>query len=241
MNVGGGAGPLGGQPAPGGLVAGDVELVVVQGRGGAPVAGDGAAAGGGGGGPLAAGASGCAFVPPGVVERGDRVAEPRVDGRGLAAGEFLDGLLAGSGRAGDPGRAVAHHVQGAQPQPDAARVHAARTGAACGELDRRGDGGRLAAAASDVVHRRWLDPGGCGDCPAGAALPQLGQMVVGGAAPADGIDGVVVTAGGHVSSPPRPGGHAGRGGSGRSCGRSPGSAGFPVPRGRLAGLPRPVG
>ena len=47
-DVGGDAGAGGGFPALAGPVAGDVEQVVIQGGGGAPVPGDGALAGGGG-------------------------------------------------------------------------------------------------------------------------------------------------------------------------------------------------
>ena len=62
--------PVAGFQLGGGLVAGGVELVVVEARAGAPVAGDGPAAGGGGGGALEAVALGGALVPPGVVEVG---------------------------------------------------------------------------------------------------------------------------------------------------------------------------
>ena len=105
-----------------GPVAGDVEQVVVQGGGGAPVPGDGAFAGGGGRGALGAGAAGGAFVPPGVVEAGDGVAQLRADGAGVAADELADGHRVDADGAGDAGRAVAHHVQGPQPQPGAGRV-----------------------------------------------------------------------------------------------------------------------
>ena len=87
-DVGGDAGTGGGFPAVPGAVAGDIELVVVQGGGGAPVPGDGAAAGGGGRGAFGAGAFGGALVPPGFVEVGDGVAEVRADGAGLAADEL---------------------------------------------------------------------------------------------------------------------------------------------------------
>src|SRR5208282_4664878 len=90
-DVGGGAGAGGGFPAVAGPVAGDVELVVVQGGGGAPVPGDGAFAGGGGRAALGGGAFGGAFVPPGVVEAGDGVAELGGDGAGVAGDEFADG------------------------------------------------------------------------------------------------------------------------------------------------------
>src|SRR5207244_6129060 len=123
-DVGGDAGAGGGAVAGAGAVAGGVELVVVQGGGGAPVPGGGAAAGAGGGGAFGPGAFGGALVPPGVVQVGDRVAQRRADGAGVAADEPLDGVLAGAQSAGDAGRAVAHDVQGAQPQPGAARVQA---------------------------------------------------------------------------------------------------------------------
>ena len=44
--------------------------------------------------------------------------------RGVAADEALDGFFADAEGAGDAGGAVAHHVQGAQPQPGSARVDA---------------------------------------------------------------------------------------------------------------------
>src|SRR5689334_23492941 len=100
---GGDAGAGGGAVAGAGAVAGGVELVVVQGGGGAPVPGGGAAAGAGGGGAFGAGAFGGAFVPPRVVQVGDRVAQRRADGAGVAADEPLDGLLAGAQGAGDAG------------------------------------------------------------------------------------------------------------------------------------------
>src|SRR5208283_4687898 len=105
-----------------GPVAGDVELDVVQGGGGAPVAGDGPAAGGGGGAAFGAGAFGGALVPPGVVQVGDRVAQLGADGAGVAADQGADGHLADPGGTGDAGRAVAHHVQGPEPEPGAAGV-----------------------------------------------------------------------------------------------------------------------
>ena len=122
VDVRGDAGSGGGFPAVLGLVAGDVEPVVIQGGGGAPVPGHGAVAGGGGRGALEAGAAGGAFVPPGVVQAGDGVAQLRADGAGLAADELADGHRVDAGRAGDAGRAVAHDVQGAQPQPGPGRV-----------------------------------------------------------------------------------------------------------------------
>src|SRR6266852_1540792 len=101
--VWGDAGAGGGFPAVAGAVAGDVELVVIEGGGGAPVPGDGAAAGQGGGGALGASAFGGALVPPRVVQVRDRVAQVRADGAGGAADELLDGGLAGAEGAGDAG------------------------------------------------------------------------------------------------------------------------------------------
>src|SRR5437870_4320331 len=123
-DVGGDAGAGGGAVAGAGAVAGGVELVVVQGGGGAPVPGGGAAAGAGGGGAFGPGALGSSFVPPRVVQVSDRVAQLRADGAGVAADEALGGVLAGAQGAGDAGRAVAHHVQGAQAQPGSAGVQA---------------------------------------------------------------------------------------------------------------------
>jgi hypothetical protein len=122
VNVGGGAGAGGGHPALPGPVAGGVEQVVIEGGGGAPVAGDGAFAGDGGRGALGAGAGGGAFVPPGVVDDDDGGAQPGADSTGVAADELADGLGVSAGGPGDAGRTVAHHVQGPQPQPGAARV-----------------------------------------------------------------------------------------------------------------------
>jgi len=116
-DVGGDAGAGGGAVTGAGAVAGGVELVVVQGGGGAPVPGGGAAAGAGGGGAFGPGAFGGALVPPRVVQVGDRVAQGRADGAGVAADQPLDGFLPDAQGAGDARRAVAHHVQGAQPQP----------------------------------------------------------------------------------------------------------------------------
>jgi hypothetical protein len=98
-----------------GAVAGDVELVVVQGGGGAPVPGNGAAAGQGSGAAFGAGAFGGALVPPRVVQVDDRVAQMRADSVSVAADELGDGCLADAEGTGDAARAVAHHVQGAQP------------------------------------------------------------------------------------------------------------------------------
>src|SRR5271169_7047260 len=92
--AGGGAGAGGGFPAVAGPVAGDIELVVVQGGGGAPVPGDGPAAGEGGGAAFGAGAFGGALVPPGVIQSGHLVAEFRADGAGVAADEFGNGCFA---------------------------------------------------------------------------------------------------------------------------------------------------
>src|ERR1700733_9914436 len=124
VEVGRGAGAGGLAPAASGAVAGGVEFVVVEGDGGAPVGGAGAAARGGGGGAFGASTFGGAFVPPGVVQVADRVAQVRADERGVAADEPLDGFFANAQGAGDAGRAVAHHVQGTQAQPGSACIDA---------------------------------------------------------------------------------------------------------------------
>jgi hypothetical protein len=130
-DVGGDAGAGGRSVAGAGAVAGDVKLVVVQGGAGAPVPGGGAAAGAGGGSAFGRGAFGGALVPPRGVQAGDRVAQRRADGAGVAADQPADGFLPHAEGAGEAGRAVPHHVQGAQPQPGSARVQAvARPGAA---------------------------------------------------------------------------------------------------------------
>src|SRR5271165_5226908 len=98
----------------------------MQGGAGAPVSGDGAAAGASGGGTFGAGAFGGALVPPRVIEVGDGIAQLGADGAGVAADEALDGFLAHAEGAGDAGRAVAHHVQGTQPQPGPARIQAGK-------------------------------------------------------------------------------------------------------------------
>src|SRR5690242_20638862 len=99
-DVAGDAGAGGGFPAVLRAVAGNVELLVVQRGGGAPVSGDGAFAGGGGCGAFGAGAFGGALVPPGFVQVDDGVAQMRADGAGLAADECLDGGLADAEGAG---------------------------------------------------------------------------------------------------------------------------------------------
>src|SRR6266852_1395374 len=160
--VWGDAGAGGGFPAVAGAVAGEVELVVVQGGGGAPVPGDGAAAGQGGGGALGAGAFGGALVPPGVVQVGDGVAQLWADGAGGAADELLDGRAADAEGAGDAGRAVAHHVQGPQPEAGAAGVQAVpREGLRVhGEASRRGTPGGPTAAGGQVAHGGRVRPAG---------------------------------------------------------------------------------
>src|SRR5690349_16185033 len=101
MDVGSDAGSGGGFPAVAGAVAGDVELVVIESGGSAPVACDGALAGRGGGTPFEAGTGGGTFVPPGVVEVGDGVAEFEADGAGVAADNLADGHLADAERTSD--------------------------------------------------------------------------------------------------------------------------------------------
>src|SRR5690349_18141016 len=125
MDVGGDAGAGGGFPAVAGAVTRNVELVVVEGGRGTPVAGDGALAGGGGGAALEPGAGGSALVPPGVVQVGDGVAQLGADGAGVAANDLADRHLADVERTGDASRAMAHDVQGSQPQAASASIHAA--------------------------------------------------------------------------------------------------------------------
>ena len=196
MDVRGGAGAGGGFPAVLGLVAGNVEPVVIQRGGGAPVPGPGTVARGGGGGAFEAGAAGGAFVPPGVVDAGDGVAQLRADGAGLAADELADGRRVDAGRAGDAGRAVAHHVQGAQPQPRPGRVQPCVWQGRAGHREDGGGGARLcspvaAGQGADGVRRQH---GHGGDRAAGPALlPEPGQVIAGGL-PLGGAGGV--TAGG---------------------------------------------
>ena len=107
-----------------------------------------------------AGAGGGALVPPGVVELGDRVAEPGADGAGVAADDLPDGHLADAEGAGDAGRAVAHHVQGPQPQPGAAGVHAAARDGLAGHGEHRGGGAAVRAGGGrGPGPRRWPGPG----------------------------------------------------------------------------------
>ena len=176
------AGAGGGFPALPRAVAGGVEQVLIEGGGGAPVPGPGALAGGGGRGALEAGAAGGAFVPPGVVQAGDGGAQLRADGAGLAADELADGDRVDAGRAGDAGRAVAHDVQGAQPQPGPGRVQPC---VRQGRADHREDGGGRAGLCSPVAGGQGMDGvrgqhGRGGDRPVGpAALPQLGHVLAG--------------------------------------------------------------
>src|SRR5271166_497275 len=146
-DAGGGAGAGGGFPALAGAVAGDIELVVVQGGGGAPVPGDGPAAGKGGGAAFGAGAFGGAFVPPGVIDGGDLVAQLWADGAGVTANELADGHLADAGGAGYAGRAVAHHVQCPEPEPGAAGVQAGAGYGLAGD-GQDGGGGAVGGAAA---------------------------------------------------------------------------------------------
>ena len=143
-----------------GPVAGDVEQVVVEGGGGAPVPGDGALAGGGGRAAVEPGAGRGALVPPGVVQVGDLVAEPGADGAGVAADDLADGHLADAEGAGDAGRAVAHHVQGPQPQPAAAGVDAAaRDSSGWSRRAPRWWCRGRAGGGRGPGQRRWLGPG----------------------------------------------------------------------------------
>jgi hypothetical protein len=85
------------------LVAGLVELVVIEGGGSAPITAAGAAPGGVGRGPLGRGVFGGLFVPPAVIDRSDGAGQAGADGLGVAAGDPLDHPLAGADRAGHPG------------------------------------------------------------------------------------------------------------------------------------------
>src|SRR5205807_10330472 len=158
-------------PALAGPVAGDVEQVVIQGGAGAPVPGDGALAGGGGRAAVGAGAGGGALVPPGVVQVCDLVAEPGADGAGVAADDLADGHLADAEGAGDAGRAVAHYVQGAEPQPGAAGVQAGPGDGVAGHGQYGGCGPvfGLAAAGRQVAYGGPVQARSGGDGLVGAA------------------------------------------------------------------------
>ena len=67
---------------------------------------------------------------------------------GVAADELADGLVADAGGAGDAGRAVAHHVQGPQPQPGPARVQPGLRQAAAGHGEDGGGGAGLCSPAA---------------------------------------------------------------------------------------------
>ena len=86
--------------------------------------------------------------------------------------EGADGHLADAGGAGDAGRAVAHHVQGPQPEPGAAGVQAGAGQGRAGDGAQGGGGvGSAGAAAGDqVVDRGGGQAGGGGDAAVGAAV-----------------------------------------------------------------------
>ena len=83
-----------------------------------------------------------------------------------------DGHLADAQGAGDAGGAVAHDVQGAQPQPGAAGVDAGAAQGAAGDVGQGsgGGGGGLAAAGAQAVDGCGRQSGGCGDGPVAAAV-----------------------------------------------------------------------
>ena len=94
------------------------------------------------------------------------------DGAGVAADDLADGHLADAEGAGDAGRAVAHHVQGPQPQPGAAGVYAAARDGLAGHGEHRGGGAAVRPAAA-AVQVRDGGPGqarGGGDGAVGAAV-----------------------------------------------------------------------
>src|ERR1035441_1811651 len=109
--VGCDAGPGGGPVMAPGPVAGLVELVLVQARGGGPVAGAGLAQGTGGGPALAGAAPGRGLVPPGVPELACGGAERRGDGAGLAVTDPPHQRGGHAERAGDPGAVVSDRDQ----------------------------------------------------------------------------------------------------------------------------------
>ena len=112
-----------------------------------------------------------------------------------------------AGGAGDAGRAVAHHVQGPQPQPGPGRV---QPGPRQGSAGHREDGGGRAGLCSPAAGGQGVDGGRGqhgrgGDRPVGpAVLPEPGQVIAGGLA-LTGAGGVAAGGrdggGGHVWSP----------------------------------------
>jgi hypothetical protein len=179
-DVAGGAGSGGGTPAVAGLVARDVQELVIESAARAPVAPDGAAAGEGGRGSFTRGAFGCALVPPLVVDGDHAIAEPGGDRRGGPVDDEADGSLADAGRGGEAGGAVAHDVQGAEPQPGAARVDALSRAAGRPDCERGGDRGLSGAAPAgeEIVDGRGAEPGRAGDGTERAAvIAQLPDMV----------------------------------------------------------------
>src|SRR5215472_8010086 len=105
------SGPI---PAPG-PVAGQVELVLVQARGGGPATAGGEADREGGGAPLRGGGAGRGLVPPGVQQAAGSGAEGGGDGADLAVDDSADQRRGGAEGAGDPGAVVAHRDQGPEP------------------------------------------------------------------------------------------------------------------------------
>ena len=161
------------------------------------------------------------------------VAESGADGAGVAADDLADGHLADAEGAGDAGRAVAHHVQGPQPQPGAAGVHAAaRDSSGWSRRAPRWWCRGSAGGGRGPGQRRWPGPGPrrrrCrGRCrrPAAGGGRERGPGRAGGRVrrASWARDGTGLGVDAHLSSPPRPGDRAVRGGPGRSGGRSPGS------------------
>src|ERR1700735_5048314 len=116
---------------------------------------------------------------------------------------------------GDAGRAVAHDVQGAQPQPRAPGVQPGPAQGGAGDLGQgpgRG-GGELAATGREAVDGGGSETGGRGEGPVAAAVVLQAAYLVAdatgnraGVAGSGGLAGGRTGAGGHVSWLLRPGG-----------------------------------
>ena len=180
-----------------------------------------------------AGAGGGALVPPGVVQVGDRVAEPGADGAGVAADDLRGWSSRGRrarGRCGPsrgPSRAGPAAAAGCRRRPRG------RAGRSCWSrrAPRRWCRG-WAGGGRGPGPRRWPGPGPrrrrCrGRCrrPAAGGGRERGPGRAGGRVRRASLarDGTGRGVDAHLSSPPRPGGRAVRGGPGRCGGRSPGS------------------
>ena len=187
-----------------------------------------------------AGAGGGALLHQGRTGRG-RVAEPGADGAGIAADDLADGHLADAEGAGDAGRAVAHHVQGAEPQPGAAGVRRARAMASPGTASTAAAvprlGWRRPVARSRKVARsrprRWRWPGRC--CRLMPAAERTRTRATAGTAGRVARDGTGRGVDAHLSSPPRPGSRAVGAGLAGPAGGIQGPVDFLVAEAGLAG------